>query len=109
MTVTALLGVIAGANVNLTCTVELSSAVDVPVTVNTEWTGPADVMFMPANPVPAVMVNTTTYISTISVGAARTGSYTCQATITSGGMPKTSGSTDITVGMYLIVRLYLAY
>jgi hypothetical protein len=91
--------VIAGASVTLTCAVELSPVVDVPVTVNTEWTGPADVMFMPANPVPAVMVNITTYVSTVSVGAAETGSYSCQATITSGGT--TSGSTDITVGMYL--------
>ena len=107
MTITAPLGVIAGASVTLNCAVELSSVVDVPVTVNTEWTGPADVMFMPANPVPAVMVNTTTYVSTVSVGAARAGSYTCQATITSGGT--TSGSTDVTVGMYLIVCLYLAY
>ena len=107
MTVTAPLGVIAGASVTLTCAVELSPAVDVPVTVNTEWTGPADVMFMPANPVPAVMVNITTYISTVSVGAARAGSYTCRAAITSGGA--TSASADITFGTYLIVCLYLAY
>ena len=99
MTVTAPLGVIAGASVTLTCAVELSPAVDVPVTVNTEWTGPADVMFMPANPVPAVMVNTTTYVSTVSVGAAESGSYTCQATIISGRI--TSGSTNIVVGMYI--------
>ena len=109
MTVTVPLGLIAGASVTLTCTVELSSAVDVPVTVNTEWTGPTDVMFKPANPVPTVMVNTTTYVilyvSTVSVGAATTGSYSCQATITSGGT--TSGSTNITVGMYLIASLYL--
>jgi hypothetical protein len=96
VTVTAPLGVIAGAIVTLTCAVELSPVVDVPVTVNTEWTGPADVTF---TPVPTVMVNITTYVSTVSVGAAKTGSYFCQANITSGGT--TSGSTDITVGMYL--------
>ena len=104
VTVTAPLGVIAGASVTLTCTVELSPVVDVPVTVNTEWTGPADVMFMPTDPVPAVMVNTTTYVSTVSVSAARTGNYICQANITS---DETSGSTDITLGTYLIVCLYL--
>ena len=106
MTVTAPLGVIAGASVTLTCAVELSPAVDVPVTVNTEWTGLADVMFMPANPVPAMIVNITTYISTVSVGAARTGSYACQATITSG--ETTSGSTDITVGMYMCLTAFLS-
>ena len=71
---------------------------DVPVTVNIVWTGP-DVMFMPANPVPAVIVNITTYTSTVEVDAAKNGSYTCQATVTSGGTM--SGSIDITVGMYL--------
>ena len=96
--------VIAGSSFDLTCAVELSPAVDVTVTVNTEWTGPGGVMFMPTNPVPAVMVNTTTYSSTVTVDAARNGSYTCQATVTSGGT--TSGSTDITVGMCLIAFLY---
>jgi hypothetical protein len=90
--------VIAGASVTLTCAVELSPAVDVPVTVNTEWTGPAYVIFMPVNPVPAVMVNISTYVSSISVGAPETGSYSCQANITSDRT--TSGSTNITVGMH---------
>ena len=99
MTVTAPVSVIAGSSVTLTCAVELSPVVDVAVTVNTEWVGPGGVMFMPANPVPAVMVNITTYTSTVSVSAARNGSYTCQATITSGGT--TSGLTGITVGMIL--------
>ena len=104
MTITAPPGVIAGAIVTLNCTVELSPAVDVPVTVYIEWTGP-DVVFMPANPVPAVMVSFTTYVSTVLVDAARNGNYTCRATIISGGT--TSGSTDATVGMYLTASLYL--
>ena len=32
---------LASVNVTLICTVKLSPAVDVPVTVNTVWTGPA--------------------------------------------------------------------
>jgi hypothetical protein len=103
VTVTAPLGVIAGSSVTLTCAVELSPAVDIPVTVNTEWTGP-DVRFMPDNPVPTAMVNITNYISTVSIGAIKTGNYTCQATIISSGT--TSGSADITVGMFLTVSLY---
>ena len=98
MTVNAPLGVIAGSSITLTCTVELSPAVDIPVTVTTEWSGPSDVVLMPANPVPTVMGNTTTYTSTVSVDAARNGRYICQATITSGGT--TTGSADITVGTY---------
>ena len=97
VTVTAPTGVIAGSPFSLTCTVELSTAVDVPVTVTTEWSGP-DVMFMPANSVAAMMVNIMTYTSTVTVDVAKNGSYTCQATITSSGT--TSGSADITVGMY---------
>ena len=98
VTVTAPPGVIAGSSISLTCTVELSQDVDPPVTVNIQWIGPVDVMIMPVNPVAAVMVNNT-YISTVSVGAARAGNYTCLATITSDGTA--SGSTDITVGMYV--------
>jgi hypothetical protein len=99
--------VIAGSNVTLTCVVELSPAVDVSVTVNTEWTGPYYyyVMFVPVNPIPAVMVNNIIYVSTVSVGAAKTGSYTCQATVASGGT--TSGSTNITVGTYVSHSLYI--
>ena len=91
--------VLAGSPTNLTCTVKLNPAVDVPVNVTTEWSGPERTMFLPNKIVPAVMMNLTTYISTVTVDAARNGSYTCQATITSGGT--TSGSANITVGMYL--------
>ena len=106
MTVTAPVSVIAGSSVTLTCAVELSPAVDAPVTVNTEWSGPGGVMFMPANQVPAVMMNITIYTSSVTVNAARSGNYACQATVTSGGAM--SGSTDITVGMYLIVFVHLS-
>ena len=92
--------IIAGSSLNLTCIVELSSAVDVPVNVVTEWTGP-NVIFLPANPIPAVMVSIITYTSTVTVDAAKNGSYICQATITSGGT--TSGITDITLGMYFLI------
>ena len=66
-----------GSNVTLTCTVELSPAVDVPVTVNTVWTGPAG--FMVAQP---AIGSTTTYISTAMVrsfGRNQSGNYTCAA------------------------------
>ena len=99
VTITVPLGVIAGASVTLTCVVELSPAVDVPVTMNTEWTGPADVTFMPTNPVPAMMVNITTYVSTVLVGAARNGTYTCQATISSDRTTSVSTNNTITIGM----------
>ena len=92
------MSIIAGSSFNLTCTVELSPAVDVPVTVATEWSGPAETMFLQNMVVPATMVNLTVYTSTVTVDAARNGSYTCQAVITS--HEAMSASTNITIGMF---------
>ena len=72
-----------GSTVTLTCTVELSPAVDVPVTVNTEWTGPNG--FMTTNTAQR-MGSTTTYTSTAMVssfGRDQSGDYTCIATVNS--------------------------
>ena len=68
-----------GSNVILACTVELSSAVDVPVTVNTVWTGPAG--FSTTNTAQPVMGSTTTYTSTVivhSFGKNQNGEYRCE-------------------------------
>ena len=73
-----------GSSVTLTCTVELSPSVDVPVTVNIVWTGPAG--FMTTNTAQPVMGSTTTYISTAivnSLGRDQSGDYTCTATVSS--------------------------
>ena len=106
--VTAPMGTIfAGSSPSLTCTVDLDPAVDVSVTVNTVWTGPALTAFTPTNPVPAVMESLTRYTSTAVVDAARDGSYTCQASVSSSsefttGGGTSSASTNITVGMCLL-------
>ena len=97
-----------GSNVTLTCTVELSLAVDVPVTVNTVWTGPAG--FNTNNTTQLVNGSITTYVSTAvvrSFGREQSGNYNCTATLTlespfvvpSG--PK-SGSEFITTGIMII-------
>ena len=92
-----------GSTVTLTCTVELSPAVDVPVTVNTVWTGPDG--FMNTSTAQPVMGSTTTYTSTAMVssfGRDQSGDYTCTATVNStssfitGSMG--SSSTRVTVG-----------
>ena len=93
--------IIAGSSPNLTCTVELSPAVDVPVTVNTVWTGPA---LTTVTPTSLMMENLTRYITMAMIDAARNGSYTCQATISSSSQFTTGGgsisaATSITVGM----------
>ena len=67
----------------LICSVELSPSVDVPVTVNTVWTGPAGLATSSvAQPVAG---STTLYHSLTAVtsfGIDQSGEYTCSATIT---------------------------
>ena len=95
-----------GSNVTLTCTVELSPAVDVPVTVNTVWTGPDE--FNTTNTAQPVMGSTTTYTSTPIVSSFRSdhsGNYTCTATVTfESPFVKASdpmfGIASITTGIY---------
>ena len=84
---------------SLTCTIELNPAVDIPVTVTTEWSGPERIMFLPDKVIPAVMVNLTVYTSTATISVAINGSYTCQAAVSPDGT--TSGSINITVGIYI--------
>ena len=73
-----------GSNITLTCSVELSSAVDVLVIVNTVWTGPNG--FMTTNTAQPVMGSTTAYTSTAMVssfGRDQSGDYNCTATVSS--------------------------
>ena len=71
-----------GSSVTLTCAVELSAAVDVPVTVNVQLSGPAGVVITPVNNL--VMESTTRYTSTSMVssfGRNQSGEYICTATV----------------------------
>lgn len=71
-----------GSSVTLICTVQLSPAVDIPVTVNTVWTGPTGFMM---NNI-AVGINATIYISISlisSFGSDQFGNYTCAVTVSS--------------------------
>ena len=94
-----------GSDVTLTCTVELDPAVDVPVAVNTVWTGPAG-FFMTTNTAQPVMGSTTTYTSIAMVssfGRDHSGVYTCTATVSSSSSLLTdsgaqSGTARVTVG-----------
>ena len=96
--------VIVGSDVTLTCTVDLDPAVNVPVTVNTVWTGPNGVTLSPSDP---VMVNLTRYTSTAMVSSFRAGNYTCTATVSSSTSFIISSigskSTTVTVGKAVII------
>ena len=94
-----------GSNVTLICTVELSPAVDVPVTVNTVWTGPAG--FMHHNTTQSDMRSNGIYmINTVisdSLKRNQSGNYNCTVTITSNNSflmtsDSSSNTTRVRVG-----------
>ena len=71
-----------GSEVTLTCTVEMTPAVNAPVTVTTVWTGPDG--FMTINAAQPVVGSTTTYTSTAMVSSFRrhrSGVHTCTAIV----------------------------
>ena len=97
-----------GSIVTLTCTVELSPSVDVPVTVNTEWTGPDG--FTTTNTAQLVTGSTATYTSTVTVrsfGREQSGVYSCNATgesmssFISNSIQQT-GAARVTAGTYTV-------
>ena len=94
-----------GSAVKLTCTVELSQAVDVPVTLNTVWTGPDG--FMATNR-SLLTIETrdayTTVVTIASVGRSQSGDYYCSVSIGSASSnmithsSTTTAFTKVTVG-----------
>ena len=93
-----------GSNIALTCTVELSPAVDVPVTVNTVWIRPAGATL---SITPTVMNSINMYTSTATVssfGRKDSGNYTCMAYVNFTSLfhnvvTSKSRTADLTVGM----------
>ena len=85
-----------GSAVELTCTVELSNLkeVDVPVTLNTVWTGPDG--FMATNRSLLTMATRdayTTLVTIASVGLNQSGDYYCSVSIGSASSMITNSST----------------
>ena len=86
--------------------------VNIPLTVVTEWTGPAG--FMVTNTAQSIMSSTINYTSTIAVGSFgrdESGLYTCEATATTtslflGDSTSHNGTATITVGeatIYIVI------
>ena len=93
-----------GSAVTLTCTVELSPVVNIPVAVVTEWSGPAG--FMTTNTAQPIVGSTINYTSTTvidSFGRDESGEYTCTATATTTSeflreSASRNGTATVTVG-----------
>ena len=94
----------------MTCNVELSPLVNVPVNVTTMWTGPAG--FMTTNTAQPVVGSTTNYTSTVvvdSFGRNESGIYSCSATASTTSpfhrdSASTSGTARISVGKAIIMH-----
>ena len=96
--------VVTGSSLTLTCTIELSEAVDIPVTVSTVWNGPSGTQFTTTTSV-ATRMTVTFYTSTVTIGsveASDSGEYTCTATVNSFHTDSegASGMINVAVGEY---------
>ena len=90
--------ILSGSSPTLTCTVEFTPAVDVPVSVSTVWTGPDGSTLMSA--APPVMKSLTHYTSDLKlnyVESTDSGNYNC--TVSIGGKNRTSVEKKITIGI----------
>ena len=106
-----------GSPLTLTCSIELSEAVNIAVTVNTVWSGPPGTQFTTTTS-DATMMTATTYTSTDTISSVETsdsGEYTCTATVSltsnsfvlaSGGA---TGSTSVTVGMCYACNIFCCH
>ena len=93
--------ILSGSTLTLTCTVELSPAVNIPVTVNTEWTRPT---IATLDRTTSLQESLTIYRSENglnSVESADSGQYSCIIEIVSG--VKLSASTNIEIGTQCMV------
>ena len=68
-------------NVTLTCTVEMSPTVNVPVSVETKWNGPD--AFKVTNSAMNVSTNYTSMATVSSLSHKKAGEYRCRARVTS--------------------------
>ena len=86
LTSTPTLPVLLGANVNLTCDVQLDPSVDIPVTVVLTWFGPGGILQNGSD----TMIGTAEYLSTLMLTSLLTkeaGNYTCSVTVTPNNSP----------------------
>lgn len=91
--------VLSGTLLTLICAVELSPAVDVPVTISTVWTGSEGSTLMYTNP--PIRLSFTHYISTAvlkDIGLADSGEYTC--TVDIGNEITVLANYSVIVGRY---------
>ena len=90
--------IFAGSSPLLTCTVTLPSSVDINVTVDIQWAGPAEIVNETY-----LSLTHNQYRSTVVIDKARAGNYTCSATVSSmsqfiSGSKELSNSNTVTVG-----------
>ena len=74
-------GTYAGTNFNLTCTIQLNPAVDIPVVVNSTWRGPVGVPHVIASAPTGTGARYQTILMFRPLNTSDSGNYTCEATV----------------------------
>ena len=103
--------ILSQSNVTLTCAVDLSPVVDIPVTVRIVWTGPNVTRWT------TTMEEYTKYLSIVEITSARpsnTGTYECEALTTislpspyiSGTQRHAIARKDLVIGMITTSNIY---
>ena len=94
--------VLSGKLLTLICAVELSPAVDVPVSISTVWTGPDESSLVYTNP--PIRMSFTHYISTAvlkDIDLADSGEYACITDI--GNEITMTANNSVIVGRYALI------
>ena len=100
--------VLSGASLTLTCFVELSPVVDIPVNITIMWTGPDGSTVISATP--PVMKSLTHYTSKVKlnyVESADAGSYTC--TVNIGDKIREAVKTTVIMGKLFSPSFFVIY
>ena len=95
-----------GSSLTLNCTVELSSAVDVPVIVNTMWTRPGGIVFTSNNSLPAMRESSAKYTSMAIFNDVGNGRYACTVGINSMSQFVTGSETVSSMLMIVVGKLW---
>jgi hypothetical protein len=97
--------ILSGSSTTLTCAVELSPAVDVPVAISTAWTGPGgSTLTFGAPPMMKSLTHYTSKANLNYVESADSGNYTC--TVSIGGQIRASVSKIVVIGKLQVSFLY---
>ena len=104
--------ILSGSSLSLTCTVEFTPLLDIPVSVNTVWSGPNGKVIT-VNTTTPVLKSVTLYTSNVTLDFIKlsdSGDYTCNVSVRigDGDSIEWTSSANIIVGKSRLKNYYLA-